>query len=438
MRRLARLLVPSATAGCVLGLGAVHASWIGRYGFATTSRFGWSLAYVGLCWLAAYSVGLPDLPRNAYAALAAGLEASVAAALGISGVQAALGSAVLPRFVVFWSAAFLPPAWGLCAFVSAQGGRRPPQERVLAVAGPAEAAALEEDLAGPAGAGILLAAVLSPAEALPTASGPAPLKQAAQAAGASLIVLDRAALAHEAVVAQAAELHAAGRRVRTLSLFYDQWLGKLPVFELEQASLMFDIGELHRARYSRIKRLVDVVAGALGCLALAALVPAVWALQRLANPGPLLFRQQRVGKGGRPVFVYKFRTMPPGADQAAWCGPNDPRLNRLGRLMRRVHLDEVPQFLNVLRGDLSLVGPRPEQPTHVARLSRKIPFFELRHLVRPGMTGWAQVNRPYGASEEEATEKLQYDFYYLAHQSLALDLRILGRTLRSVVRLEGR
>ena len=266
MQRLARGLLPLVSAAAVLGLGAVHASWIGRYGFASTSRFSWSLAYAAVLSLAAYAVGLPDLPRNAYAALGAASFAGLAGALAVSTAQLALGSQLLPRFVVFWSAAFVIPLYGLCAFVSARGRRRRRRrDRVLAVLGPREKAALEDDLAGRQQRPVDLVTVLSPADSLPTSAHPEPLLQAVKAGSANLVVLDRTAQVHEAVVAQAAKLHASGTRVRTLSLFYDQWLNKLPVSELEQISLMFDIGELHRARYGRLKRIIDLVIAAAGC-----------------------------------------------------------------------------------------------------------------------------------------------------------------------------
>jgi lipopolysaccharide/colanic/teichoic acid biosynthesis glycosyltransferase len=127
-----------------------------------------------------------------------------------------------------------------------------------------------------------------------------------------------------------------------------------------------------------------------------------------------------------------------GLSTSAWTAENDPRITPFGAWLRRSHLDELPQVVNILRGDLSVVGPRPEQPRYVEELEAKIPFYGLRHLVRPGLTGWAQVKYPYGASEGDAMEKLQYEFFYLRHQGLALDLRITGRTLRSVLGRGGR
>jgi lipopolysaccharide/colanic/teichoic acid biosynthesis glycosyltransferase len=148
----------------------------------------------------------------------------------------------------------------------------------------------------------------------------------------------------------------------------------------------------------------------------------------------LIFRQQRVGRGASAITILKFRTMRGASDGAGdWTEVNDPRITPFGKLLRRTHVDELPQVLNILRGDLSLVGPRPEQLHYVDQLSEKLPFYRLRHLVRPGLTGWAQVKYPYAASDADAMEKLQYEFYYLRHQSLMFDLKIATRTVRTVV-----
>ncbi len=173
------------------------------------------------------------------------------------------------------------------------------------------------------------------------------------------------------------------------------------------------------------------------------LVPFVALGDLIANRGPLLFRQERVGKQGRPFHILKFRTMRPDprlTDSGAgtWTQRNDPRVTSFGRVLRVTHLDELPQAINILRGDISVVGPRPEQPHYVDELASSLPFYELRHLVRPGLTGWAQVKYPYGADEADAREKLQYEFWYLRHQSLSVDLRIIGRTVRSVLGGGGR
>jgi lipopolysaccharide/colanic/teichoic acid biosynthesis glycosyltransferase len=188
---------------------------------------------------------------------------------------------------------------------------------------------------------------------------------------------------------------------------------------------------VHRTRYMRSKRLVDLFLAGLGLVPLALAIPFVWCANLIANRGPLFYRQERVGKGGQPFTMWKFRTMV-SSDHSDWTAGDDSRVTPVGRLLRRTHLDELPQVLNILRGELSTVGPRPEQVHYVERLRVGIPFYDVRHLVRPGLTGWAQVKQGYASSDEDTYEKLQYDFFYLRRQGLALDLRIAWRTLRDV------
>ena len=162
-------------------------------------------------------------------------------------------------------------------------------------------------------------------------------------------------------------------------------------------------------------------------------------LVRLDSPGPAFYRQERAGLHGSSFQLLKFRSMRADAEAAglSWATQADPRVTRLGRIMRLTRMDELPQLLNVLAGSMSLVGPRPERPCFVTQLAVQIPHFRERTRVKPGITGWAQVNYPYGASVEDAREKLAYDLYYLRHRSLALDLRILLATVRVVVMQAG-
>jgi lipopolysaccharide/colanic/teichoic acid biosynthesis glycosyltransferase len=266
-----------------------------------------------------------------------------------------------------------------------------------------------------------------------------PPLESVRAGDATVVVLDRDAQLSQSIIDQVASLHESGVRVRTLSLFYEEWLGKLPVSELERVSLMFDIGELHRVRYSRVKRVLDVTIATGGVLLLLALSPFVLAGNIFGNRGSLLFRQTRVGRNGKHFTIYKFRSMAAdGIPTGTWTEEDDPRITPFGRFLRRTHLDELPQVVNVLKGDLAIVGPRPEQPQYVEQLENKLPFYRLRHLVRPGLTGWAQVKYGYAGNESDALEKLQYEFYYLRRQSLAFDLRVMVRTMRSVLRGAGR
>lgn len=434
MRRLARPLLVLGTVAVVLGLSKAHATANG-YDYTASARFGWSLAYVGLLCAAAYGAGLPDLARTRRTALTSAVGSTTAAALGISVLQLLVGAPLLPRFVVLGTTGLLVPYLVLLAAAARDGATRDGQrDRVVAVAGLDEGIHLSDELEAEPERPAVLVYVLPP-EAAAADAGTRPVIEAVRSARATALVLDRVAQNDDSIVAQAAELHEAGVRVRTLSLFYDQWLGKLPLSELERVSLLFDIGELHRARYGRMKRIVDTLAAAAGLVVLAAVTPLVLLGNAIGNRGPVLYRQTRVGKGGKEFEILKFRTMTPAGAGAPteWTTDRDPRVTPFGAWLRRSHLDELPQVFNILRGDLSLVGPRPEQPRYVEELEGKIPFYRLRHLVRPGLTGWAQVKYPYGASDGDALEKLQYEFYYLRHQGLALDLRIVGRTVRAVV-----
>ena len=206
--------------------------------------------------------------------------------------------------------------------------------------------------------------------------------------------------------------------------------------------MMFDIGEVHRQRYTRVKRVVDVVLGAIGHARPGLVVTPVVAVGNLfGNRGPLLYRQTRVGKNGELFSILKFRTMRPGRTGLAdeWTGEDDPRITRFGRVLRRTHLDELPQVVNILRGELSVVGPRPEQPHYVERAHREAALLRAcATSSAPASPGWAQVKYGYAGDERDALEKLQYEFFYLRRQSRRLDLRIVGRTLRSVLGGDGR
>ncbi len=442
MRRAARPLLYLGALVVVFGLALVHAQILHDYSFTGTSRFGWTIAYVGILCVVAYGFGLPDVPRSRKAALGSSVGAAFLGAAAISLIQLFVGDALLPRFVVFGSALLLPDWYRICVGMAVGGrSRAEARDRVVVIAQPDEVAALALELHGSPERPASIVASLSVAEASTSGrDGQHPIEDRLDAAP-TVVVLDREAQDDASIVAQVAALHERGVRVRSMTLFYEEWLGKLPISELERASLLFDIGEVHRAGFGRAKRIGDVPMALAGCLVLAVALPFVWAGNLLANRGPLFYRQDRVGKGGTPFSIVKFRTMTPrgSADLVnEWTAEDDPRITRFGRILRVTHLDELPQVLNILKGDLSVVGPRPEQPYYVEELTEKLPFYPLRHLVRPGLTGWAQVKYGYAGSESDALEKLQYEFWYLRHQSLGTDAKIVGRTLRSVLGSEGR
>lgn len=440
VKRLARPVMYVGVFAVVLGLGKYHATTAGGYDFTTSSRFGWAFAYVILLCLAAYGLGLPEVPRTLRSRLPTALAAAGLGALAVSLVQLLVGDALLPRFVVFGSAMLVVPWFYVMSTVAAAGrSSLERRDRVVVVGPPGLAAELAAELASTPEKPASVVASLDEIHAARTDGDQRPVLDVVSDREATVLVLSGPAQADERIVDQAAMLHEKGVRVRTQSLFYEEWFGKIPVTDLGRVSLFFDIGEVHRIRFGRAKRMVDVVAGLIGVVVLTIAIPAVLALNLVANRGPLFYVQERVGRGGRRFHMLKFRSMRSDFSVPAdWTSEDDPRITPGGRVLRRTHVDELPQMWNILVGDLSLVGPRPEQPRYVADLVEKLPFYDLRHIVRPGLTGWAQVKYGYAGDERDALEKLQYDFHYLRRQSLTFDLRILGRTIRAVLRGEGR
>ena len=248
--------------------------------------------------------------------------------------------------------------------------------------------------------------------------------------------------APEGLVHQLMNLRFTGVRVYGIPDFYEQLWFKVPVLHTRHGWLLFAHGFdlLHNPLGLRVKRLTDAL------LSLALLVPAIPAIAlaglliKLESRGPVIFRQVRTGLGGAEFEILKLRTMHLDAERQGpqWAQPADPRVTRLGRVLRLLRVDELPQLINVLKGDMSFIGPRPERPVFNATLEKEIPLYNLRHLVRPGITGWAQVMYPYGASVEDAREKLQYDLYYIKNYSVLLDIGIIFKTLRVVVLGRGR
>lgn len=225
-----------------------------------------------------------------------------------------------------------------------------------------------------------------------------------------------------------------------LATVYEEYTGKIAVENLRPSWLIFSGGFKKTRLLSAGKRTLDIIAAAGGLIVLSPVMALTALAVKLSSPGPVLYHQRRVGQHGRLFTVHKFRSMRSDAEAgtgAVWARSNDDRVTRVGRFLRRTRLDETPQLLNVLSGEMSFVGPRPERPEFVSQLSDSIPFYGLRHGVRPGLTGWAQVRYTYGASVEDALEKLQYDLFYIKHLTLAFDLFIIFLTMKTVLLRRG-
>jgi sugar transferase (PEP-CTERM system associated) len=231
------------------------------------------------------------------------------------------------------------------------------------------------------------------------------------------------------------DLRLRGVVIENASLLMERITGKLPLNGLNPSALIFTNGFNVKALQQFARRLVSIVVSLTGLMICLPVIPILILAVRLSSPGPVFFRQTRIGLRGREFSIIKFRTMRQDAeaDGPVWAAKNDPRVTSLGRFMRITRLDEIPQLWNVLRGEMAFVGPRPERPEFVEWLNREIPFYELRHMVRPGITGCAQIRYKYGASLEETWRKLEYDLYYVKHMSLGLDLLIMFETIKTIV-----
>jgi exopolysaccharide biosynthesis polyprenyl glycosylphosphotransferase len=233
-----------------------------------------------------------------------------------------------------------------------------------------------------------------------------------------------------------------GVAIVPMPVLYERITGQVPVQHVVNnwAVVLPTDGSSIFSPYPLIKRIMDIVISLMGLFVVLLLSPFMTLIIWLDSPGSLLYSQERIGLNGCIFRIYKFRSMRVDAESetgAVFSHDGDPRVTRIGRFLRKTRLDELPQFYNILRGDMSLIGPRPERPEHLKRLTEKIPFYRTRLVIRPGLTGWAQVCYDYGSNDEDALTKLQYDLYYIRHQSLLLDLNILLRTVGKVVRMGG-
>ncbi len=227
-----------------------------------------------------------------------------------------------------------------------------------------------------------------------------------------------------------------GVEVYDAATFYEQETGRLLVENVQPSAFIYAHGFRLTSFMRSYKRIFDVAFSVFGLFFAFPILPIAALAIKLDSPGPIFFKQLRVGEREVEYFIYKFRTMCNDAEKesgAVWAQQNDPRVTRIGQFMRKTRIDEIPQLYNVLKGDMSFVGPRPERLAFVDRLKKTIPYYSTRHFVKPGVTGWAQVCYPYGASEEDALEKLRYDLFYIKNYSVFLDFKIILDTVRVVL-----
>ncbi len=236
---------------------------------------------------------------------------------------------------------------------------------------------------------------------------------------------------------------ALGRKINFYSLatFYERLTGRVPLDAIDQIWFLENLSEGSKRVYEVLKRGGDIVFGLIfGGISLV-LYPFIIIFMQFDSPGPIFYRQTRIGRLGKPFQLVKFRNMIPNAEAATgavWAGDNDTRVTRVGRFLRKTRLDEIPQFWTIVKGDMSLVGPRAERPEFHDLLKKEIPFYEERYLIKPGLSGWAQINYHYGASVADAAEKLKYDLYYIKNRSLILDLGIVLKTIRTAISQSGK
>jgi sugar transferase (PEP-CTERM system associated) len=236
------------------------------------------------------------------------------------------------------------------------------------------------------------------------------------------------------------ELRMQGVKIEEATTWLEKISGKIEVENLYPSWLVFGEGFRRSTAFIVVRRVVSVVISLIGLLGALPLLPLITLAIRLDSKGPVFYTQTRVGKAGRVFKVVKFRTMRQDAEAAngpQWAGDNDPRITRVGKFLRSSRLDEIPQLWCVLKGDMAFVGPRPERPEFIEWLSKEIPYYGVRHMVRPGLTGWAQVKYKYGSTIEDSREKLQYDLFYIKNASIGLDLLIMFLTVKTVLLRRG-
>ena len=372
------------------------------------------------------------LPLQTFLAVpvAAVLTALFVYALGVNSFLSIFGRGVMPTaFFLFslWAASF---RW-LLTYINQRYGDK---LHWFLLMEPQMGVQLKEDLSSKSG---------SPSTMLDVQAGDAVLDRLPDDLDArknGIIVSETLAL-DDALVGRISDFRFRGMKVLSYSAFYERYWSRIPAAHLSNTWFLQASGfdRIYDYVGLRLQRLVDVMLSLAGIVLLSPLLLLLVVLIRLESKGPAIYKQQRVGLNGRVFTLYKFRSMVEDAEQngPVWAQHNDPRVTRFGRFLRTARLDELPQLLNILKGEMSLIGPRPERPEFVAELRERIPHYDFRHMLTPGLTGWAQVMYSYTNSVDEAARKLEYDLYYIKNHSIQLDFAILIKTVISVFRRKG-
>jgi sugar transferase (PEP-CTERM system associated) len=323
-----------------------------------------------------------------------------------------------------------------------------PRERLLLVGTSAAGLALARELHARTEAGVQIVGYVEPdairgdaMELLPFLGTVEDIPALVRARGVDRVVVSLADARGKLPMDKLLEMKLDGVRFDHFASVYEEFTGKIAVENLRPSWLIFSAGFKKRHRTLAVKRALDIAAGFFGLLVTMPIVLALAVAVKLTSAGPAFYAQRRVGRDGRIFTVRKLRSMCNDAERhtgPVWAqAGSDSRVTALGRIMRRTRLDELPQFWNIFAGNMSLVGPRPERPEFVQSLAKQIPFYGLRHVVKPGLTGWAQVRYTYGATVEDAIEKLQYDLFYIKHMSVGLDLFVMFETIKTVLLRRG-
>lgn len=265
---------------------------------------------------------------------------------------------------------------------------------------------------------------------LPLETGTADLTDAIQRESVNLVVIDRQYLKNRVATKKLYRLLPRQIEIIMLTDFYESLFGCIPLLEIEEEWFIREITD-NKNIYESVKRLIEIVSICLSAVITIPLVIIIGFSVAVTSRGPIIYKQERMGKSNKPFTLYKFRTMKVDQEGPLWTTENDSRITFIGKLLRRTHLDEIPQLFNVIKGDISFIGPRPER-TKLVKIYEEIPYYEIRHIIKPGIIGWAQLNYKASASIDEATKKFQFDLYYLKNRSLILDLFIFLKTIRMV------